>query len=601
MSENRLQSRVANLAPARPSGRTVLLFLSLVAGLSGALALGSCNNAVLGRDVDDPDGGDDAFTPGGKMTGLRIVPDNDVLLVDLNKAGTKMFNVLLIQNDGSKMDVTSEVTLTLDNPNVGSFAGSTFSSSVLTANKVDFTHVKATYQGMDTIANLTVVWLRTSGPAQDFFYNLPYMGSAETQPLTFQTFIQSIDSFFAVDTTGSMQGEIQNLRTSLSNTIIPAVKKAAVKDAWFGVGAVDDFPVGPFGMPNYMGGPDDQPLILLSPMNASVTVAQGAVDQLIKGGRPRGGGGDTPEGQMEGLYQIATGVGNQKAGIVDVPPHMKAGTLGGVEFRPGAFPVITLITDASFHAKGESGTCMGAPINYSANAQVDAAAHTRAETVAALNKICAKVIGVSAEPTGEAGCIGTADLIKFAQATNAMVPPEAWGAAMRPAGCNAGQCCTGLNGTGVAPEASGLCPLVFKVGTDGSGLGQQIISGISNLALFASFEVVTQKSGTTMGDNGAVIAMGHTTADFVKKITPLDAMPSPPPTSKTPMKTMTGFINVVPGAVVRFTIEAQNDFQAPREIPQVFHATIKILAGGCTDLDQRDVIIVVPPSSPAVG
>ena len=51
---------------------------------------------------------------------------------------------------------------------------------------------------------------------------------------------------------------------------------------------------------------------------------------------------------------------------------------------------------------------------------------------------------------------------------------------------------------------------------------------------------------------------------------------------------------------MRFTIEAKNDFQQPIDKPQIFHATIRILAGGCTDLDQRDVIILIPPSAPPV-
>ena len=216
--------------------------------------------------------------------------------------------------------------------------------------------------------------------------------------------------------------------------------------------------------------------------------------------------------------------------------------------------------------------------------------------------MCAKVIGISAEPSGvPAECLGTNDLTGFAKGTGAMVPPESWGAAgSRPANCAVGQCCTGLDGGGVAPDGSGLCPLVFKIRADGSGLGNQVVSGITNVALYSSFDVVTQKDGSTTGEGGVKVATGHTTADFIQSIVPLDATASPPPTNKTPMKTMTGFSGVVPGAVVRFTIDAKNDFQQPIDKPQIFHATIRILAGGCTDLDQRDVIILVPPSAPPV-
>jgi hypothetical protein len=34
--------------------------------------------------------------------------------------------------------------------------------------------------------------------------------------------------------------------------------------------------------------------------------------------------------------------------------------------------------------------------------------------------------------------------------------------------------------------------------------------------------------------------------------------------------------------------------------PQVFHARLKIRAGGCADLDERDVIVLVPPGRPVI-
>ena len=54
-------------------------------------------------------------------------------------------------------------TLALDNAAIGSISGGNFQSATLTANKVDFTHIKATYKDQSTEANLTVVWLRMSG------------------------------------------------------------------------------------------------------------------------------------------------------------------------------------------------------------------------------------------------------------------------------------------------------------------------------------------------------------------------------------------------------------------------------------------------------
>ena len=67
---------------------------------------------------------------------------------------------------------------------------------------------------------------------------------------------------------------------------------------------------------------------------------------------------------MEGLYQIATGAGNVVSGVVNIPPHMGTGR-GGVESRSGALPVVAVVSDASFHTKGESGrTCFGSSLEY---------------------------------------------------------------------------------------------------------------------------------------------------------------------------------------------------------------------------------------------
>jgi len=60
------------------------------------------------------------------------------------------------------------------------------------------------------------------------------------------------------------------------------------------------------------------------------------------------------------------------------------------------------------------------------------------------------------------------------------------------------------------------------------------------------------------------------------------------------------FTGVLPGAVLRFAVEAKNDLVMETSEPQVFHARIKIRAGGCADLDERDVIILVPPSKPVI-
>ncbi len=598
--------------------RSRWVLLTSLAAVAWLSAWG-CGGEILGG-VAEPE--PDMAQPGPRrLTHLTVAPDNDVVLVDLNQTTQRKFSVLAHFSDATVVDVSDSASLRLENSDVGALVGLSFQAAQSATTKVGFSKVLASFtengQTYAAYGNLTVVWLRLTGAATDFFFKLPYKAAPQTQPLQFGTNLQSLDSFFAVDTTGSMGPSIQALRNSLSNSIIPGVKAAAAKDAQFGVAAVEDFAVSPYGVPgSYPGNPDDQSLIMLQNMTADVISAQTAVGKLLNGANPRGNGNDLPEGQMEALYQLATGVGNVVSGVSNIPANRTG--IGGAGFRKGALPVITMISDAIFHTKGEpaascairltSGGTQTISAEYAGAAA--AAAHTRAETHAALNKICAKVVGVSALRTVISGavsdpsgiCSATSDLVAAAKATGAVVLPVAWDAGARPAGCASGQCCTGLLGTGEPADASGECPLVFKIAQDGSGLGAQVVSGITQVARYSKFDVTTQKSGNTTGDKGEPLPAGKSAADFITAVTPKDASPPPaPPTLPTPTIDGNSFTKVYPGSTVRFSVTAENTMVESTEVPQIFRATIKVLAGGCADLDQREVIILVPPRAPILG
>jgi hypothetical protein len=101
-----------------------------------------------------------------------------------------------------------------------------------------------------------------------------------------------------------------------------------------------------------------------------------------------------------------------------------------------------------------------------------------------------------------------------------------------------------------------------------------------------------------------MLPMDKTTADFIKEIVPLDALPPPPPPFIPPPVLRAdgkGFAKVVPGSFVRFNVTAQNEMVKETLRPQVFHATIRVRAGGCANLDSRDVIILIPPTAPTPG
>jgi hypothetical protein len=170
-------------------------------------------------------------------------------------------------------------------------------------------------------------------------------------------------------------------------------------------------------------------------------------------------------------------------------------------------------------------------VNYTG--AIAAAAHSRATTKAALGAICGRVVGVSVLPQFGT-CNGQADLEDFATATGALVPPAAWDVGVRPAGCAATQCCTGINGAGRAPNAQGLCPMVFQTSSNGTGLGAGVVTGIRMLTRFAKFDVVSEKLGVTTDIAGVPLPTPHTTADFIRAITPTVSFMLPPPPPNLP-------------------------------------------------------------------
>jgi hypothetical protein len=133
------------------------------------------------------------------------------------------------------------------------------------------------------------------------------------------------------------------------------------------------------------------------------------------------------------------------------------------------------------------------------------------------------------------------------------------------------------------------CPVVFDVQPDGADLGPLIVDAIVQLAKLGILDVSTAKAGNTVGPKGDMVSPGFTTADFLKAITPVAPAPDG--------STIAGdtFAGVTPGSTVTFRVEAQNDFQPPQLVEQVFDADIHVLGDAVTLLDVRKVYIIVPP------
>ena len=574
-----------------------------------ALVLAGCGPKASGTTVDANGGGDDASSlidaaplP-HTLVGLTVTPTNAIVQVDLNMPVTQDFAVAGSYADGTTEDLTAQVGWDVMNQAVGGMVGNTLHIPAFAASGAQSSLLTASLGGLAGQAQITVVAFRQSGPSQDFFFILPYQdpAGAQNKPLAFSTKIPALDVFFLMDTTGSMSGEIANLQSGLTTTVVPDIQ-AAVTNSAFGVGALEDFPIAPYGD---TAGSDcgrggdatpDQPLKLRTAITTTISDVQAGVNSLSNGpNAPIGCGNDWPEGALESVYQVATGEGLTGPAPTSVTANHTG--IGGVGFRAGTMPIIVGISDADSHGVGETGTCTTTGDSEAYTGAVAAVAHTRQQTKDAIAAICGRYVGIAAiQPTFTANCTPQAYMTDLATTSGARVPPAAWDVGTRPAGCAANQCCTGQNGAGVAPDANNQCPLVFDVTPTGTGVGANIATGISLLARFATFDVPTDTQGVMTDINGNPLPMPHTTADFIKMVTPASyTVPPPPPVVPSPTFDATTFHNVTPGTTVDFTVDAFNDFVMQTAAPQIFSAKIRVLAGGCTALDERTVLVLVPP------
>jgi hypothetical protein len=594
---------VGRIAGGWTGGLALGLALSLAAcGDSGGRGDGMTGPPIgtftaTGGD-DDGTASADGPIGDGELVYMRVEPQEVLLELDLGEATQQAFTVIAHYDDDTDLDVTAEVTWAVANPEIGAMNGATLDVLPHADSFFGSTILTATMGDRDAQAQVTVAAYRKSGEQTDFFFVLPFEdgAGAQTKPLTFSTDVKAMDVFFNMDTTGSMLGPIQNLQNSLTGSVIPSVQ-GQVPDTQFGVGAFEDFPIDPYGnnpCPVGAGGPD-QPFQLLQAITADAGAVLAGVNGLSIGGTPIGCGGDTPESNIEALYQIATGEGLLGPPPTNVPPN--ATGVGGVGFRDTSLPVVVSITDAPSHNPDNEG-CKGPTFatGYSANPAVAAVAHGMQETVLALDGICARVVQIA---TAQGPCSPLADGVALATQTGAVIPPDAWDLAPagRPAGCAVGQCCTGINGAGVAPDGSGRCPLSYLTQFDGSGVSASLTDGLVMLAAYSPFDVTTAVDGVGTDNDGVALPAGTTTADFIKAIRPASHGAVPLPGVPDPTLTEDAFLDVIPDTPVTFDVEAFNDFVPGGDEPRLFVATIRVLAGGCADLDERDVFILVPPAA----
>lgn len=250
------------------------------------------------------------------------------------------------------------------------------------------------------------------------FHLLPYMGAPEYDPLDIAIQVNTVDIYVLFDNTGSMNQERANLVTTIGCNVgdpgCPAAGgivqqiRAAIPDAWFGLGWFQDFPISPYGLPpGDPLNPEDAPFVHVQDITSSIPLTQAAVGVLTT---TPGSGADGPEAIPPALHSIATGSSITRGAITDWPARSTAcGVTGGIGypcFRPGSTPVVLVFTDSPMH----NGPLLPTPSQYNYNAAT-VSTYNYSQARDALVAIGAKLVTIWSgnDACSEYGCNSSTD------------------------------------------------------------------------------------------------------------------------------------------------------------------------------------------------
>ncbi len=570
-----------------------IVFASLSSVLFASLASLGCGATKTIGDDTPLDGGADggfAFDIGGDaldydsgatFQDIDLAPTNTTIFIDTTTTpptpATLTYKATL--NDGTGTDVTGEVAMSLDNTALGSFKGATFTSGTSLPGGVlgVSTLVHGTARGKTGSANLTVIALRKSGEHRDFYFLEPYGGSPspDRDVLKFGTNIKSVDVAVVEDTTGSMSGSVDNLKAQMSTTIFPELAKA-IPSVGLSVSYHDDYPIDPYGTADCSFGgtglPGDVPIGVIQVITTDLKKAQDAANKLEVHC-----GNDGPEAQIPAMDFVLTGRELAWTGGKVAKHTPAAGTFGGVDFRPGALPVVVEITDVDWH--DPKGDAYGSDI-------------TSPPSLEDLKKAFTDNNARFVDITDTYGPEDQAN--ELSDATKSHIPSAAFGAC--PSG-GSGPCCTDVLGAGrVADGPGGDCRLNFRH-DGGTGVSTSIVKAIQAISVGSTFDVTAVPSNDPANADGV---------DATKFIKALRAMDEGDPTNKCPAHaakdtngdgTKDTFIAVVVGTPVCFEVLPQmNTSVKPKPEVQFFKAFIDVLGmPGSVKLDKREVFFAVPP------
>ncbi len=381
-------------------------------------------------------------------------------------------------------------------------------------------------------------------PEGSLYVVLPYVPPGETgdhpqREFTFQTRIRSADIFFVVDTTGSMAGTISEVQSTLESTIIPGIVAALGPDgdARYGIAGHGDFQE---GGGNYTG--NVQIFQRLTPDSAAVQAATFSLRA--------DNGGDYPESQVPAMDSVISGRGTPNYGgtatrmmdpIADCGAGPDEEVFGWGCFRVGRVPILVLFSDADWHNAPGQGNYYGST---PAAATYDM---LRDEMV----RRGAFYVGI------DVGFLG--DTYRHS---------------------------TQLANDTMSVDGSGN-PLIFM--GSASTVASNVIDAITRIAGSSRQDLTTRVDPDAAETR---LPPGNTTADFIEQVIPVRGIPEAPTGSDS--HDSTTFYNVAPSTQVVFQAQFFNDFQPPAASAQLFQATIIVLGRALSEVDRRQVFIIVP-------
>jgi hypothetical protein len=353
--------------------------------------------------------------------------------------------------------------------------------------------------------------------------------------LVFSTDLQMADVYFTLDSSGSMRDEIDNLRESLEDVVVPGVA-AEIPDVWFGVGRFEDCDPGSCSNDMRMLQAVTSDIPTVRSAIASMTTTCGGAEPYTQNLCAIATGNVTPYIHWNGVGPVT-------------PPCSPPGSIGWPCFRPGAVPIVVQLGDEDFDEA--TGDC--------------SPGKSHADAIAALNSISAKYIGVdsgSSDSDMETIANGTGSVDTSGSPLVFSIP-----------GNGSGLDSQVVNAIGVLANQ-----VPIEVTTDAR---DDPSDSVDTVVEFIDYiEPSTAGGWEDPADPSRVCVGGLDVADLYD---PFDGRPD-------------SFTGVLPGTIVCFDIYPKRNESVPAtDSPQTFLCEIDVIGDGITVLDTREVYFLVPP------